>query len=170
MEFFGYHTCEKIIWTSGEGSIIKNKIRKQGSHKTHMNNISPTSTLGFFVPRISTLVISCQNCFRLDSNHIIQKVGVLLRYIKSVKYRHGIGLPATCEYQRCGDKTGFNGRTIFDCQHYTVSCIIILRVNDTILPACLYWKEVKYVLKTLTVMNISVYMNGGNKVDHLMQK
>ena len=47
MEFVGYKTCDKFIWTSGEGSIITNKIRKQGNPKTHINKISPSSTLGF---------------------------------------------------------------------------------------------------------------------------
>ena len=42
MDFFGYDTCRKLIWASGEGS----RIVKQGSPKTHINNTSPASTLG----------------------------------------------------------------------------------------------------------------------------
>ena len=48
MDFVCYDTCDKLIWMSGEGRIIKNKIIKQGSPKTHIKKISPTSTLGFF--------------------------------------------------------------------------------------------------------------------------
>ena len=44
MEFVGYDTCEKSIWTSGEGIIITDKIRKQGIPKTHTNKIYPSST------------------------------------------------------------------------------------------------------------------------------
>ena len=40
MDFFGYATCEKLLWTSGEGNIITNKISKQD--KTHNNKISPS--------------------------------------------------------------------------------------------------------------------------------
>ena len=47
MEFVGYEKCEKFIWTSGEGNIIKNKISKQEITKNHINKISPSSTLGF---------------------------------------------------------------------------------------------------------------------------
>ena len=47
MEFFGYDTCDKLIWTSGEGNIITNKISKKGITKTHNNKISLSSTLGF---------------------------------------------------------------------------------------------------------------------------
>ena len=47
MEFLGYDTCEKSICTSGGGSIITNKIRKQVIPKTHINKLSPTSTLDF---------------------------------------------------------------------------------------------------------------------------
>ena len=50
MEFVGYYTCDKLIWKSGEGRRIKNIISKQVSPKTHINNISPTSTLTFFCP------------------------------------------------------------------------------------------------------------------------
>ena len=47
MEFVGYKTCDKFIWTSGEGSIITNKIRKQGIPKINMNMTYPSETLGF---------------------------------------------------------------------------------------------------------------------------
>ena len=47
IKFSGYKTCDKLIWTSGEGRIIKNKISKQGSPKTHLHKLSPTSILGF---------------------------------------------------------------------------------------------------------------------------
>ena len=47
MEFLGYDTREKLIWTSGEGSRNTNKIIRQGSPKTHTNKVYPSSTLGF---------------------------------------------------------------------------------------------------------------------------
>ena len=47
MEFVGYEICETLIWTSGEVIRITNKTSKKGSPKTDINNISPSSTLGF---------------------------------------------------------------------------------------------------------------------------
>ena len=47
MDFLGYDTCEKLICTSGVGSIITNKIRKQVIPKTHINKLSPASTSDF---------------------------------------------------------------------------------------------------------------------------
>ena len=47
MEFVGYETCENFIWTSGEVSRDKDETIKQGSYKTHINNISPPSSLIF---------------------------------------------------------------------------------------------------------------------------
>ena len=47
MEFVGYDTCEKLILTSDEGRRITIKISKQGILKTHVNKVSPTSTLVF---------------------------------------------------------------------------------------------------------------------------
>ena len=46
MEFVGYDTREQLIWTPGEGSVIKNKTSKQGITKSFINKIS-TSILGF---------------------------------------------------------------------------------------------------------------------------
>ena len=43
----GYDTCDKYIWESGEGIAITNKTSKQGSHKPHLNKVSPTPTLDF---------------------------------------------------------------------------------------------------------------------------
>ena len=47
MEFVGYETCEKIRWTSGEGGKVTNKTSEQGIPKTHINKLSPSSTLDF---------------------------------------------------------------------------------------------------------------------------
>ena len=47
MEIVGYDTCDKFIWKSGEVIRSKNKTNKQGITKTHINNISPSSPLGF---------------------------------------------------------------------------------------------------------------------------
>ena len=40
MDFFGYETCDKFIWTSGEGYRNKNKIIKQGIPKINIKKIS----------------------------------------------------------------------------------------------------------------------------------
>ena len=40
MEFVGYDKNGKLIWTSGEGIIITNKISKQWITKTRINKIS----------------------------------------------------------------------------------------------------------------------------------
>ena len=40
MEFVGYDMRDKLIWSSGEGSIITNTIIKQRSPKTHTNKVS----------------------------------------------------------------------------------------------------------------------------------
>ena len=42
MEFVGYYTREKLIWTSDEGRIITNKTTNQRSPKTYIIKISPT--------------------------------------------------------------------------------------------------------------------------------
>ena len=105
MEFVGYDTSGKLIWILGEGNIITNKTRKQGSPKTHINKISPSSTMGFCCSPLRTLVIYCQKIwFRLYLKHILKKIGIVLRYIKKVKYRYVIGLPTTYGYQHFGEK------------------------------------------------------------------
>ena len=47
MEFFGYETCDKLVWTSSENCRNKNTIIKQGIPKSNMNKTSPSSTLVF---------------------------------------------------------------------------------------------------------------------------
>ena len=47
MAFVGYETCDKLIWESGEGRTITNKIRKQGISKTDINKFSSASTFKF---------------------------------------------------------------------------------------------------------------------------
>ena len=47
IEFDDYQTREKLIWTSGGDCINKNTIRKRGTPKSNINNISPSSTFGF---------------------------------------------------------------------------------------------------------------------------
>ena len=47
MELVGYETCDKLIWTSGEGCRNKYTIIKHGITKTNIKKISPSSTLGF---------------------------------------------------------------------------------------------------------------------------
>ena len=59
MEFFVYETCDKLIWTSGEGSRITNEIIKQLNPKTNINKVSTARTLGFGCSPIWTLMIYC---------------------------------------------------------------------------------------------------------------
>ena len=40
MKFFGYETCDKLIWTSDEVYINTNAISKQGIQKINMNMTS----------------------------------------------------------------------------------------------------------------------------------
>ena len=47
MDSFDNETCEKLIWTSGEGCINKNTIRKQVIPKNNTNKVYPSSALGF---------------------------------------------------------------------------------------------------------------------------
>ena len=47
MGFVGYETCDKLIWTSGEGRRITNKISKQVITKTNINKIARSLTFGF---------------------------------------------------------------------------------------------------------------------------
>ena len=47
MEFVGYGTCEKLIWTSGEGFRNKNAISKKCIPKINMNMIYPSASLYF---------------------------------------------------------------------------------------------------------------------------
>ena len=161
MEFVGYDTCEKLIWTSGEGS--RGKKPRQGSPKININKVSPSSKLGFgcsphkYTYDILTEdLVSC--IFQACS---LQKESVVLRYIKKVKYRHGIGPPKTCLYQNCVEKTGFNVRAMFS-QYYFVSPVLhdtlyhFYHVYFTILPVFLYWKDINYGFQTMTMINISV--------------
>ena len=46
MEFVGYETCDKLIWTSGKGRRNKNTITEIIIPKTNMNMKSPSSALG----------------------------------------------------------------------------------------------------------------------------
>ena len=47
MYFVVYKKGDKLIWTSNGGSRITNEISKKGIPKTNINNIYPSSTLGF---------------------------------------------------------------------------------------------------------------------------
>ena len=43
-----------------------------------------------------------------------------MKYINKVKYRHGIGLPKTCGYQYCIEKTGYNDRDMFSQSYFAL--------------------------------------------------
>ena len=47
MDFVGYDTCEELICTSCDRNRVTNKFIKQVIPKTHINKISPLSTLDF---------------------------------------------------------------------------------------------------------------------------
>ena len=105
------------------------------------------------VPHISTLVISCPNYSK--------KYGIVLKFINKVKYRHVIGLLTTCGYQHCGGKKGFNVRSML-AQSYSTLPVLhnILRhffhEDYIILSTCLYYKQIWYKKKGMTMINISV--------------
>ena len=42
MEFVGYETCDKILWTSDEGFRNTNTISKNGVPKQKLNMTSPS--------------------------------------------------------------------------------------------------------------------------------
>ena len=44
MEFVGFETCEKLMWTSVRGHKNKNKSSKQGIPKSNMDTTSPSAT------------------------------------------------------------------------------------------------------------------------------
>ena len=55
MEFVGYETRDKLIWTLGEGCRNTNTTSNQGIPKSNMNMTSPSSTFGFcFYPHKET--------------------------------------------------------------------------------------------------------------------
>ena len=94
-------------------------------------------------------MIYCQNIwFHADFKYINNiKKEVVLSYINKVKSRCGIGIPTTCGYQHCGEKTGFNVRSMFAQCYFALPVLnnilhIFLHGVFTILPVCLYWKEI----------------------------
>ena len=74
MDFVGYETCDKLIWSSGEGRKNTNKIRRKGIHNIYINKISPSSTLGFgYSPHKDTCGIFQNIWFNADLNHLHKK-------------------------------------------------------------------------------------------------
>ena len=74
MEFFGYDTCDKLIWTSSEVSIITNKTNKQVIPKTHTNKAYLSPTFGFGCsPHKYTCDILPGAWFHPNSRYIHQK-------------------------------------------------------------------------------------------------
>ena len=57
--------------------------------------------------------------YRLQDNSSTNEE-VVLRYVKKVKCRHGIGIPTTCVYQNYGDKTDFNVRAMFYQSYFSL--------------------------------------------------
>ena len=80
MDFFVYDTHKKLIWESGEGIRMKNKIIKHWGPKTNTNKISPSSILVFvFYPHTDTcdilledLALSIFQTYYLKSLHCIE--------------------------------------------------------------------------------------------------
>ena len=62
------------------------------------------ATLGLVVPPKRTCVISCQKIwFKILQAYYSINEGDVLRYINTVKSRHGMGLPKTCGYHHYGE-------------------------------------------------------------------
>ena len=51
-----------------------------------------------------------------------------MSYIKKVKYRHGIGIPATCRYHNCGDKIGLKFKDMFDQSFFEFTVLHIIYI------------------------------------------
>ena len=95
IEFVGYETCNKLIWTSGEGLRNTDTTRKQVINKSNMNKKYHFSTLGFGCsPHKDTNDILSEDfvSHRLLTYSPKYNRGVL-RYINKVKSRHYIGIP-----------------------------------------------------------------------------
>ena len=59
-------------------------------------------------------MIYCHNIwFHQYFNQIHKKGGIVLSYIKKVKFRHVIKLTTTCGYKNCDEQRGFNVRYTF---------------------------------------------------------
>ena len=83
MEFIGYDTCEKLIWTSVEGSRNVNKPPGKGVLKQISTRYLLHQNLILFVPHIKAIVISCQNIwFHASFKHINKKGRVLIEIYK----------------------------------------------------------------------------------------
>ena len=104
--FFGRDTCEKLIWTSGQGRIITNKISKIIIPKTYINKIYPSSTFSFLCyPHKNTCdILSEYFISSIFQAYSSKNLGILFRYTMKVKSIHSIGILTTCEYQHCGEK------------------------------------------------------------------
>ena len=73
MDFFGYDTCDKLIWTSGEGFKITDKISNKELLKHILIRYLLHQHSVLDVPPMRTLVIYCQNIwFRQYFKHILQ--------------------------------------------------------------------------------------------------
>ena len=74
---------------------------------------------------------------------LLKKDGILLRYINKVKFRHGLGIPKTCGYQYCGEKTGFDFRAMLAQYYFALPVLHNILYGGgvighfTILPVCL---------------------------------
>ena len=73
MEFVGYDTSDKLIWTSGNGFSNTNTIRKQGISKINMNMTSTSVISGFICsPLKDTCNILFKILFHRYCKHIIR--------------------------------------------------------------------------------------------------
>ena len=75
MNFLDYETCDKLMWTSGEGLINTNTINKQGNPKWNINRTFPSLTLGFgcYPHKGTCYKISKRFCFMKIASTLIKK-------------------------------------------------------------------------------------------------
>ena len=84
----------------------------------------------------------------------IKTEGVVLRYIKKVKSIHVIGLPTTCIYQNCGEKTGFNVPDIF---FSILLCIYSITQHITKKSSCVFYHFTCFSIKERDIVWITNY-------------
>ena len=100
MDFVGYETRNKLIWTLGEGCRNTHTISKQCIIKSNMNKKSPSSALVFGCsPHKDTCDVLSEDLFsHIFQEYLSKNEGGVLGYINKVKPIHRIVLPTNCAY------------------------------------------------------------------------
>ena len=114
MEFVGYNTCKKVIWTSGYVERKKTTINSRNEIKEtkKKKNYCP---FGFAnTPHKDMKDKVHEKTVSLDMQNLNKlKQGSVTDYINRIQARYGIGIPTTCGYQYCGDTTDMHIEAMF---------------------------------------------------------